>query len=105
MVFTTSRLFTSSISATWAAALKAASVASASPCAHVQERLPGASAQISGAPGSRACAASTTAGSVAYSTLTSSAASWAAASVPATTMTTASPTWRTRSLASIGLGG
>ena len=61
-----------------AAALKAASVAAASPICHVKATLLGATWWIWGAPAAAACSVLVTEGSTSQSTATSSAASVAA---------------------------
>src|SRR5262249_1458906 len=80
-----------------AALLNAASVAAASPSAHLKATLPGASLWIGLAPVAVALSVAVTDDNGSQSTPTFSAASLAAAWVSAITMATGSPTWRATS--------
>ncbi len=80
-----------------AAFLNAASVAAASPSAHLNATLPGASACTCAAPEAVAFCVDVTAGSGSHATLTFSAASTAASWLSAMTTATGSPTWRATS--------
>jgi len=92
MALATSRWLTMRFFTVTSAFLKAASVAAASPSAHLKATLPGASAWIVAAPLADAFSVAVTDGNGSQSTRTFSAASVAASWLSAMTTATGSPT-------------